>query len=171
MSEAQEIALGKESDAQIRAEMGVYADPALQQYVNGIGLRLAKDSERPTLPWQLTVVDQAAINAFALPGGFIYITRGILPFLANEAERAGVLGHEVGHVTARHAARQYTRAIGGELGLGALGVFVPAARPFGQASEQVLGLLFLKYGRDDELQSDQLVARYESLESWDPAGV
>src|SRR6185436_19400089 len=84
---------------------------------------------------------------------------------------AGVLGHEVGHVTARHAARQYTRAVGGQLGLGALGVFVPAARPFGQASEQALGLLFLKYGRDDELQSDQLGARYESLGSWDPGGV
>ena len=93
MSEAQEIALGRESDAQIREEMGVYDDPELQRYVSGIGLRLAKLSERPALPWQFTVVDQPAINAFALPGGFIYITRGILPYLDNEAELAGVLGH------------------------------------------------------------------------------
>ena len=171
MSEAQEISMGRESDAQIKAEMGVYNDPELQQYVSRIGLQLAKLSERPDLPWQFTVVDQAAINAFALPGGFIYITRGILPFLDNEAELAGVLGHEIGHVTARHSVRQYSRSIGGALLLGGLGVFVPAARPFGQISEQALGLLFLKYGRADEVQADELGARYESSGGWDPAGV
>ena len=142
--------------------MGVYDDPELQSYVSDIGLRLAKLSERPNLPWQFTVVDQPAVNAFALPGGFIYITRGILPFLDDEAELAGVLGHEIGHVTARHSAQQYTRDVGGMVALGGLGVFVPAARPFGQISEQALGLLFLKYGRDDELQADQLGARYEA---------
>jgi predicted Zn-dependent protease len=171
MSEAQEIALGRESDAQIKAEMGVYDDAELQKYVSDIGLRLARLSERPNLPWQFTVVDQAAINAFALPGGFIYVTRGILPFLDNEAELAGVLGHEIGHVTARHSAQQYTRSLGGQLGLIALGVFVPAARPFSQISEQALGLLFLRYGREDELQSDQLGARYAAAGGWDPEGV
>ena len=171
MSESQEIAMGRESDAQVRAEMGVYNDPELAKYVSDIGLRLAKLSERPTLPWQFTVVDQPAINAFALPGGFIYITRGILPFLDDEAELAGVLGHEIGHVTARHSVRQYTRTVSGGVALGALGVFVPAARPFGQISEQALALLFLKYGRNDELQADQLGARYEASAGWDPAGV
>jgi predicted Zn-dependent protease len=171
MSESQEIALGRESDVQVRAEMGVYDDPELAKYVSDIGLRLAKLSERPNLPWQFTVVDQPAINAFALPGGFIYITRGILPFLHDEAELAGVLGHEIGHVTARHSVRQYTRTVGGLAALGALGVFVPAARPFGQISEQVLGLVFLRYGRDDELQADQLGARYAASGGWDPAGV
>jgi predicted Zn-dependent protease len=171
MSESQEIAMGRESDAQVRAEMGVYNNAELSTYVSEIGLRLAKLSERPTLPWQFTVVDQPAINAFALPGGFIYITRGILPFLDDEAELAGVLGHEIGHVTARHSVRQYTRTVGGVVALGALGVFVPAARPFGQISEQALGLLFLKYGRNDELQADQLGARYEASGGWDPAGV
>jgi predicted Zn-dependent protease len=163
--------MGRESDAQVRAEMGVYNDPELAKYVSDIGLSLAKLSERPNLPWQFTVVDQPAINAFALPGGFIYITRGILPFLQDEAELAGVLGHEIGHVTARHSVRQYTRTVGGVAALGALGVFVPAARPFGQISEQALGLLFLKYGRNDELQADQLGARYEASAGWDPAGV
>ena len=171
MSEAQEVAMGRESDAQIKGEMGVYNDPDLQQYVSRIGLQLAKVSERPGLPWQFTVVDQAAVNAFALPGGFIYITRGILPFLDNEAELAGVLGHEIGHVTARHSVRQYSRSVGGLLLLGGLGAFVPATRPFAQISEQALGLLFLKYGRADELQADQLGARYESIGGWDPAGV
>jgi predicted Zn-dependent protease len=171
MSEAQEIAMGRESDVQVRMEMGIYNDPELTKYVSDIGLRLAKLSERPALPWQFTVVDQPAINAFALPGGFIYITRGILPFLENEAELAGVLGHEIGHVTARHSVRQYTRTIGGVAALGALGVFVPAARPFSQLSEQALGLMFLKYGRADEMQADQLGARYESSGGWDPEGV
>ncbi len=171
MSESQEIAIGRESDAQVRQEMGIYEDPDLQRYVSDIGMRLAALSERPNLPWQFTVVDVPAVNAFAIPGGFIYITRGILPFLANEAQLAGVLGHEIGHVTARHSAQQYSRAVGGTLGLAALGIFVPAARPFGQISEQALAVLFLKYGRDDELQADSLGARYAASGGWDPAGV
>ncbi|MEQ1759676.1 MAG: M48 family metalloprotease [Vicinamibacterales bacterium] len=171
MSEAQEISIGQEQDAIVRREMGVYDDAALQQYVSTIGLALAKLSERPNLPWHFTVVDQAAINAFALPGGYIYITRGILPFLADEAELAGVLGHEIGHVTARHAAQQYTRSLGGQVGLLVAAIFVPATRPFTDVSAQALGALFLKYGRDDELQADQLGARYAARGNWDPAGV
>ena len=171
MSEAQEIAIGRESDPQIKAEMGVYDDPELQKYVSDIGMRLAKLSERPNLPWQFTVVDQPAINAFAVPGGFIYITRGILPYLANEAELVGVLGHEIGHVTARHSAQQYTRSLGGLIGLTVAGIFVPATRQFGQLSQQALGVLFLRYGREDELQSDQLGVMYSSAAGWDPSGV
>jgi predicted Zn-dependent protease len=171
MSEGQEIAIGKEQDALVQKEMGLYRDPELQQYVSGIGLALAQISERPNLPWHFAVVDQPAINAFALPGGYIYLTRGILPFLDNEAELAGVLGHEIGHVTARHAAQQYTRAVGGQVGLVALGIFVPSARPVGDLAAQGLGLLFLKYGREDELQADGLGARYATRANWDPAGV
>ena len=171
MSEAQEIAIAQESDPQIKEEMGVYNDPELQRYVTEIGERMTKISERPHLPWRFTVVDVPAVNAFAVPGGGIYITRGIMPFLDSEAELAGVIGHEIGHVTARHSAQQYTRQVSGQVGLLALGIFVPAARPFGQLSGQALGVLFLKYGRDDELQADQLGARYESTVGWDPAGV
>jgi predicted Zn-dependent protease len=171
MSEAQEISIGQEQDLEVKKEMGIYNDPALQEYISSLGLRLAKLSERPMLPWHFTVIDQPAINAFALPGGYIYITRGILPFLDNEAELAGVLGHEIGHVTARHAVQQYTRAVGGQIGLVALGIFVPGARPFGDITSQALGVLFLKYGRDDELQADQLGAKYESTAGWDPEGV
>lgn len=171
MSEAQEISAGQEADAQVKKEMGIYNEPNLQEYISGIGLKLAQLSERPNLPWHYSVVDVPAINAFALPGGYIYITRGILPFLNDEAQLAGVLGHETGHVTARHAAQQYTRAVGGTIGLVALGIFVPGARPFGQIAEQGLGVLFLKYGREDELQADQLGARYAARANWDPAGV
>jgi predicted Zn-dependent protease len=171
MSEAQEIAIGQEADVQVREEMGVYDDPELQRYVSDLGLRMAKLSERPNLPWRFTVVDDPAVNAFAIPGGFIYVTRGILPFFADEAELAGVLGHEIGHVTARHSAQQYTRTVGGAIGLTALGIFVPAARPFGSLTEQALGVLFLKYGREDELQADELGVRYTSAGGWDPEAV
>jgi predicted Zn-dependent protease len=171
MSEAQEIQIGHESDAEVRKEMGVYDDPELQRYVEQVGTRLAASSERPNLPWHFTIVDVAAVNAFALPGGYISITRGILPYLDDEAELAGVLGHEIGHVTARHAAEQYTRAMGAQLGLAGLGIFVPEARPFGQAAESGLGLLFLKYSRDDELQADQLGAGYAARNGWDPKAV
>ena len=171
MSEAQEISLGYDSDPQIKQEMGVYNDPELQAYVTDIGQRMARISERPNLPWRFTVVDVPAVNAFAVPGGFIYITRGIMPFLDSEAELAGVLGHEIGHITARHSAQQYTRQIGGQVGLVALGVFVPAARPFGDLTGQAIGVLFLRYGRGDELQADELGARYASAMGWDPAGV
>ncbi|MBI2185992.1 MAG: M48 family metalloprotease [Acidobacteria bacterium] len=171
MSEAQEISIANESDPQIKAEMGVYNDPELQRYVSEIGWRMAKISERAHLPWRFTVVDVPVVNAFAVPGGAIYITRGIMPFLDNEAELAGVIGHEIGHVTARHSAQQYTRQVSGVVGLTALSILVPAARPFGDLSAQALGVLFLKYGRDDELQSDELGARYESRLGWDPAAV
>ncbi len=171
MSEAQEIALGKESDGQIRQEMGVVSDPALQQYLDRIAQPLAKVTERPDLPWTFTVVDSPAVNAFALPGGFIYVTRGIMAHLNSEAEFAGVLGHEIAHVTARHSAAQYSKQTAGSLGLLLGQIFVPELRPFGQALEAGVGLLFLKFGRDDELEADRLGAGYAMEQGWDPRGV
>lgn len=171
MSEAQEVQIGQEADPQIRQEMGVYEDRELQQYVSSIGMRLAKVSERPNLPWHFTVVDEPAVNAFALPGGYIYLTRGIMAFLNNEAQLAGVLGHEIGHVTARHAAQQYTQATSAGLGVTLLSIFVPEARPFQGVAETAVGLMLMKYGRDDELQSDRLGVQYTAKTGWDPAGV
>jgi predicted Zn-dependent protease len=171
MSEQQEISIGQQMDVEVRREMGVYDDPDLQQYVSGIGLKLAKSSERPNLPWHFAIVDSPAVNAFALPGGYIYLARGILPFLEDEAQLAGVLGHEIGHVTARHSAQQYSRATGAQLGLILGSIFVPAVRPFGQLAQASLGVLFLKYGREDELQADALGVRYTARTGWDPAGV
>ena len=171
VSEAEEIAYGQQADVDIRREMGVYDDPEVQRYVADIGHRLAQLSHRPNLPWTFTVVDHPAINAFALPGGYIYITRGILPYLDNEAELAGVLGHEIAHVTARHAAQQLTRSGLGGIGLTVLSIFVPATQPFGDLSSAALGVLFLKYGRDDERESDRLGMEYAARGGWDPAGV
>jgi predicted Zn-dependent protease len=171
MSESQEISQGQQASAQVDKEMGIYKDPNLAEYIDGVGKRLASVSERPNLPWHYQVADTPAINAFALPGGYIYITRGILPFLNDEAQLAGVLGHETGHVTARHSAQQFTRSVGGLAGLVALGVLVPGAAPLTQLGESGLSVLFLKYGRGDELQADQLGVRYASRAGWDPAAV
>ncbi|HEX6209967.1 MAG TPA: M48 family metalloprotease [Methylomirabilota bacterium] len=171
MSEEQEIAIGRETDAQVREEMGLYDDPALQAYVERVGQRLARTSERPDLPWHFAVVDEPVVNAFALPGGYIYLTRGIMAYLNDEAELAGVLGHEIGHVTARHAAQAYTRATGAQLGLTLGSIFFPEAQAYTQAAAAGLSLLFLKYGRDDELQADRLGVRYAASAGWDPTGV
>ncbi len=171
MSEAEELAIGQQADAEIRREMGVYDNQELQRYVSDIGMRLARQSHRPNLPWTFTVVDSPAINAFAVPGGYVYITRGILPYLEDEAELAGVLGHEIGHVTARHASQQYSRQAAGGIGLAVLSIFVPQAAPFQDVSSMGLGVLFLKYGRDDELESDRLGMEYASANGWDPAAV
>jgi predicted Zn-dependent protease len=171
MSEEQEIATGRQLDAEIQREMGLYEDPELQRYVSDLGMRLARISPRPNLPWKFTVVDQPAVNAFALPGGFIYITRGILPFLQNEAELVGVLGHEIAHVTARHSAQQYSKATGATIGVTLLSIFVPEARPFQSLTETALGALFLKYGRDAENQADEFGAQYSAEAGWDPRGV
>lgn len=171
MSEAQEIELGKQMDGEVRREMGLYNDAELQRYVESVGSRLARASERPNLPWHFAVVDQPAINAFALPGGYIYLTRGILPFLDSEAELAGVLGHEIGHVTARHSAQQYTKATTAGIGVTLLSIFVPEARPFQNLTETALGVLFLKHGRDDEMQADELGVKYTAATGWNPSGV
>jgi predicted Zn-dependent protease len=169
MSEAQEITLGRQSDPQITAGMGVYGDEALQRYVEGVAMPMARASERPALPWQFRVMDDPIVNAFALPGGFIYVTRGILAHMSSEAELAGVLGHEIGHVTARHSVSQYTKQMGAQLVLLPTAVLLPAEL---QGIGGLLGggfqLLFLKYGRDDERQSDELGLGYMARAGHDP---
>jgi predicted Zn-dependent protease len=171
LSEAEELAIGQQQDAEIRREMGVYDDPALQNYVSEIGQELARVSHRPNLPWTFTIVDSPAINAFALPGGYIYVTRGILAYLDDESELAGVLGHEIGHVTARHAAQAYTRQAQAGIGLTILSIFVPGVQPFTELGSAGLGVLFLKNDRAAELEADRLGVEYGSTAGWDPAGV
>ena len=171
MSEAEEMAIGQQQDAEIRREMGVYDDPALQRYVSDIGTELARRSHRPTLPWTFTIVDSPAINAFALPGGYVYITRGILAYLDDESELAGVLGHEIGHVTARHAAQAYTRQAEANFGLAMLGILVPATEPFTGVASGGASVLFLRNGREAEIEADRLGVEYGSGAGYDPAGV
>lgn len=160
LSQAQEKELGTQGDAEIVAQYGVYEDVAVSQYVDGLGQALAAKSESPSLGWTFRVLDSPVINAFALPGGFVYVTRGLLAHIENEAQLAVVIGHEIGHVTARHTARRYTSAQLAGLGLGLGGILFEDARPYLGAVETGLSLLFLKYSRDDENQADELGVRY-----------
>jgi predicted Zn-dependent protease len=160
VSEAQEIEMGRAAADEVRQSIGLVDDPALQQYVGRIGTTMAARSERPRLPWSFAVVDDPTPNAFALPGGFIFVTRGLMALLGSEAELATVLGHEIGHVTARHSVTAISRQQLAQLGLGIGGLVFPEVRPFGQAIEAGLGLLFLEHGRDAERQADDLGFRY-----------
>lgn len=168
MSEEEEIRMGREADGEIVQALGVYPDSSLQAYVAELGRELAARSERPDLPWTFRVLDDHVVNAFALPGGFIYVTRGLLAHMTSEAELAGVLGHEIGHVTARHSVNRMSRAQLAQLGLGLGMVLVPEMRPFQDLAGASFQLLFLKFGRDDERQADQLGVRYMKRGGYDP---
>ncbi len=168
IGETQEIALGRETAEGVAEEMGLYPDDDLQEYVQGLGFELAQTSERPHLPWQFRVVDDPTVNAFALPGGFIYVTRGILAHLNSEAELMGVLGHEIGHVTARHSVNQLSKAQLASIGLGIGMAMSPELRRYGLLAEAGLSLLFLKFSRDDERQADDLGFRYTTRTGYSP---
>ncbi len=167
VSEGQEISMGREYSTQVAREMGVYPDSGVQAYVGGLGREMAVGTERPRLPWAFTVMDDPQVNAFALPGGFIFITRGMLTHMNSEAELASVLGHEIGHVTARHSVQQMTRQQLAQIGLVAGAIASDRiAQNLGFIS-QGLGVLFLKYGRDDESQADDLGFRYALSDGYD----
>ena len=167
VSESQEIEMGRQGSADVIAAYGLVPDAALQTYVNRIGQTLAAKTERPQLAWEFHVVDDAAVNAFALPGGYIFVTRGLLTHMTNEAELASVLGHEAGHVAARHSVQQISRQQIASLGLGLGSVLSPVIAKYGQVVGAGLGLLFLKYSRDDETQADQLGFRYALADGYD----
>ena len=171
ISEAQEIAYGREAHPQILSEFGRVEDPELQAYLDRVGQKLASISHRPDLEWHFNVVDVPVINAFALPGGYIYFTREILIYMNSEAELAGVLGHEIGHVTARHAVSQISKSQLLGLGLGVGSVLSPTVYQLSDFAQLGLGLLSLKYSRDDERQSDQLGVEYMSKAEYDPREV
>lgn len=167
MSESQEIALGKQSDPSIVAQFGLYSDQKIQTFINAKGQEMAKISHRPQLDYEFKVLDSPVVNAFAVPGGYVYFTRGILAHFNNEAEFAGVLGHEIGHVTARHSAKQQSKAqLAQVLFIGGL-IASPAFRGMAQEAQQAMGLLFLKFGRDAESQSDRLGVEYSTKIGYD----
>src|SRR5438874_6687627 len=145
VSESQEIAMGRDYDRQVVASIGLYPDSGLQRYIQRFGLRLAATSERPNLPWTFRVVDDPVVNAFALPGGFIYVTRGILAHLNSEAELAGVVGQEVGHVTARHSASLMKKPQIAQVGLVVGSIASPQLERYAGLASSALNVLVLKY--------------------------
>jgi len=167
MSEDQEIAIGRENHAKIIKRYGRYDNERLQTYVQKIGSELATNSHRTNLIFRFTVLDTNEINAFALPGGYIYITRGLIAYLANEAELAAVLAHEIGHVTARHAVRQHSAATA----TGILAAILASQADFQGAGDilNTAGTALVRgYGRDHELESDRLGAEYLAKSGYDP---
>lgn len=167
MSEEKEIALGKSYDPQVVAEMGKYENPQMAQFLTEKGNAMAAISERPNLPWKFTLIDSPVVNAFAVPGGFVYFTRGIMAHFNNEAQFAGVLGHEIGHVTARHTVVSQARQTVGQIGaIGAM-VLSPEIASQGETLMQSMQMLFLKYGRDAESQSDELGVKYSTQIGYD----
>ena len=171
VSESDEIALGAQSHVQAQSEYGFLDQPAVQNYIQQTGMKLAAVSHRPTLEWHYTAVDSPVINAFAIPGGYVYFTRGILAYVNNEAELAGIMGHEIGHVTARHSVTQMTRSQVAQLGLGVASILSPTVGRFGDAAGTALGLWFLKFSRDDERQADDLGIEYALKAGYDPRQV
>jgi predicted Zn-dependent protease len=167
VSESQEVAMGQQYDSQVVATIGLYPDPALQSYIQTLGKRLAATSERPNLPWTFRVVDDPAVNAFAVPGGFVYVTRGILAHMNNEAQLATVVGHEIGHVTARHTAAEMSKEQVATLGLVVGSIANKQVAQYAGVAQQALGVLFLKFSRDNENQADELGVRYSSRANFD----
>jgi predicted Zn-dependent protease len=168
VSEAQEIQMGQQADVAVVASIGLYPDAVWQSYIQQFGARIAATSERPNLPWTFRVVDDPAVNAFALPGGFVYVTRGLLAHLTSEAELASVVGHEIGHVTARHTAAEMSKQQLIGLGLAAGSMASSQVAKYAGAANQALGILYLKFSRDDESQADQLGLRYMRRADFDP---
>lgn len=167
MSEESEIAMGKEYDPQITAAYGVYEDAKLQAYIDQKGQEMAQVSHRSHLDYEFKIMDSPVVNAFAVPGGFVYFTRGIMAHFNNEAEFAGVLGHEIGHITARHSVVQQRNSTLAQIGLIAGMVVSPEFASMAGSASQGVQLLLLKFGRDAESQSDELGVEYSSKIGYD----
>jgi predicted Zn-dependent protease len=169
MSENQEISLGKKYHAQVLQQTPAYKDQDLQNYVQKVGDSLSIKSHRPNLFYRFTVLDSPDVNAFALPGGYIYINRGLMAYLSSEEELAAVLGHEIGHVTARHSVRQYSQSQ--LLGILSAAVQMNSGRTAGDIVNVASGALLAGYGREMELEADELGAQYLYLDGYATKGM
>jgi len=167
MSESQEQQIGAENHGKVLKSYGVVKDSALTSYVNRIGQSLARDTERANVAYTFTLLDSPQVNAFAVPGGYIYITRGILALANDEAEMASVLAHEIGHITARHSAERHTTGVFTQLGAGVLANVIGDAG-VGNALGAGAGLYISSYSRDQEREADTLGVRYLSYDDYAP---
>jgi predicted Zn-dependent protease len=167
VSEQDEIALGKQADQEVGQTYGFYENQALADYVNRIGQSIAKNTQRPNNEYHFKVLDTPIINAFAVPGGYVYVTRGILAYMNDEAELAGVLGHELGHENARHIAQQMSRQQIAQLGFNVGMIISEDFRNYAGLTQLGVSMLFLKFSRDDERQADDLGVEYGSKSGYD----
>lgn len=173
VSESQEIAMGQEGHPQVIEEFGIYDEkPELNQLVESLGRRISAVSDRPNLPWHFTLLDSPIVNAMALPGGYIYVTRGIIERMNAEDELAGVIAHEVAHVAARHSARSMSQQQLAQLGLvlGSILVGPAATETYGGLVQLGAGLLFTRYSRQQESQADLLGTAYMTEAGYNPRG-
>jgi predicted Zn-dependent protease len=167
VTQQDEIALGRQSDQEIGQMYGFYENAALSDYVNRIGQSVARNTHQPNVEYHFKVLDTPIINAFAVPGGYVYVTRGILAYMNDEAELAGVIGHELGHENARHIARLMSRQQLAQIGLN-VGVAVSERfRRYAGLAQLGASMLFLKFSRDDERQADDLGVEYASKTGYD----
>jgi predicted Zn-dependent protease len=167
MSEAQESQLGKSYDPQVIATFGEYKNDALLQFITARGNEMGKISHRPKINYTFKILDSPVVNAFAVPGGYIYLTRGILAQFNSEAELIGVLGHEMGHVTARHSASQQSKQQLGQLLLIGGMIASETFAQYAQTAMQGMQLLFMKFSRDNEREADRLGVEYMSKIGYD----
>jgi predicted Zn-dependent protease len=167
MSEKRELEIGKEEHEKLLQNSQVYQDAKLQAYVEQVGKKLAAISHRPELEYHFTIIDSPDINAFALPGGYVYVNRGLLDYLTTEAQLAAVLGHEIGHITARHAVRQNTAAKT-STALSVVTVLATGVSSLGETANLFGGALISGYGREMELEADGLGAEYLVKAGYDP---
>lgn len=174
VSVEQEIAIGREADAQVRREMRVLNDADATTYLRTIGRRLTAIAGGPTYPYTFGVIDDGTLNAFALPGGPVWVHRGLIRAAATEAQLAGVLAHEVAHVSRRHAAAQLTKVAVANLGLSMLGAVLgngTAAAATQTAAALIADGAFLKFSRDDERDADRVGLDLLRRGGWDPRGM
>lgn len=167
MSVSEEKALGAAYDPEVISQFGLYEDEKLQQFITLHGEQMGRISHRPELDYQFRILDSPVVNAFAVPGGYVYFTRGIMAHFNNEAEFAGVLGHEIGHVAARHSAKQYSNSVLAQLGFVLGMVLSEEFRNYSDLAMTGLNLLFLSYSRKHESQSDKLGVEYATKIGYD----
>src|SRR5262245_4495787 len=170
----QEIEIGREENAQVRKQMTQLSDPEVRAYITRIGQRLARAAPGAKYPYSFTVANYREINAFSLPGGPVWINRGVLHAAANESQVAGVLAHEIAHIAQRHAADQMTKAVLARWSLSMLGAML--GNSGGAGAAQVAGALvtngvFLKFSRDDERDADRVGLQIMTKAGWDPRGM
>jgi predicted Zn-dependent protease len=168
ISEPEEIALGRQTDVEIRQQYGVYDDPELNEYVESVGRALVPHTHRPNLDYHFAVLDTPVVNAFAVPGGYIYVTRGIVALMRSEAELAVVLGHELGHVNARHSVRRMSEMMLVQVGLAVGSALSETFAEISGLAGVGIQILFLKYSRDDERQADTLGVEYARKGTYNP---